>query len=135
MFDDLHETFARDIYVYQDEETVIISTNPSYNFLYRNAGSSQQTVTKQPVTSTISARIKYINGDEDVSVLDGASRISLPAGSVRIKIPTADFAFIKDAKRVEFEGGIYSLKTVGSPIGMFGIKYYAFFLVPLDTHE
>ncbi len=132
VFDDLHDTFARDIYVYQQQNRVIISTNQNYNFLYGNAGSSAQSVTDAPVTQTISARIKYINADEDFSVMDGTSRVSLPAGSVRIKIPTASYSFLKDAKRIEFDGKIYILKSFGNPIGMFSVNYYSFFLIPLD---
>jgi hypothetical protein len=36
VFDDLHDTFAREIKFIQDAKRVILSTDPNYNYLYNN---------------------------------------------------------------------------------------------------
>ena len=35
VFDDIHDTFARDIKFIKDAQKIILSTDPNYNYLYK----------------------------------------------------------------------------------------------------
>jgi hypothetical protein len=134
-FDNVHETFKQDIVVYKDAENTITAMTPSYNSIYGSGGSSALSITKTSVQKTIGARIKYISSDEDYfisSELNSQMKITIPRGSIRIKISSADFDYIKEAKRIEFNGVRYNIVSDGLPIGPFSPAYYAVFLTPID---
>ena len=81
------------------------------------------------------ARIKYLNaGEQDLSdgSIDSQLGIELIDGSVRITVSLADSEILKEAKRCEFEGRKYQIKSKGDPTGIFGPQYVHFFLKPLD---
>ena len=56
--DDLHDTFARDVYVYKAAVITVSTPSQSYNTIYGNAGSTTP-ITYTPQSSTVSARILY----------------------------------------------------------------------------
>jgi head-tail adaptor len=134
IIDDIHETFARNITVFEEGEKVLISASSEYNAIYGRARTGS-TTQKVSVSHTIKARIKYINSEETI-LADGAmnsqSDIELIDGSVRITVDADGFAILKEAKRAEFEGRRYKIVSKGNPTGIFGPQYYHFFLQPLD---
>ena len=54
---DLHDTFGRDIVVYKEAQKVIISTDPSYNYLYNTASSANKTIENAPAFSIFRASL------------------------------------------------------------------------------
>ena len=93
---DMHDTFARDIYVYV-EETSSVPVELNYNPLYgrrKNTAkiSSEQTLTKY----TYSARIFYKNEHKE-DIIDGNGQMNLIAseGQVRIKVKSDAYEKIK----------------------------------------
>jgi hypothetical protein len=134
-FDNLHDTFQQTITAYKDAEKTIVATTPSYNSIYGNAGSSATSVTKTTVSQNIEARIKYMSSDEEYfisSELNSQIKVTIPRGSIRIKVKAADYDYIKESKRIEFNGVRYNILTDGKPIGPFAPAYYAVFLTPID---
>jgi hypothetical protein len=134
IIDDIHETFARFITVYEEGEKVLISASSQYNAIYGKTRTGSST-TKTSVSHRIKARIKYIEASEEIfsnpsfaSQLD----IELIKGSVRITVDASGFKILKEAKRAEFEGRRYKISSKGNPTGIFGPQYYHFFLEPLD---
>ena len=134
-FDDLHETMSQTITAYKDAEKSIVAMSPSYNAIYGSGGSSPSTITKTAVSSSIEARMKYIHSDEEyfmASEINSQFKVTIPRGSIRIKISSTDFDFIKEAKKIEFNGVRYNIISGGTPIGPFTPAYYAVFLTPVD---
>ena len=134
IIDDIHETFSRNITVFEEGEKVLISASSEYNAIYGRARTGS-TTTKTVVSHTIKARIKYINAKEDFFTdpsVNSQLDIELIDGSVRITVDLDGFAILKDAKRCEFEGRRYKIVSKGNPTGIFGPQYYHFFLQPLD---
>ena len=43
---DMHDTFARSIFVYKESLKVIISSDPNFNYLYNNVKGVKQTIRK-----------------------------------------------------------------------------------------
>lgn len=135
IIDNVHETFARTITVYEEGERVLIAASSTYNNVYGKTNTGGTSVSRTSVSHSIKARIKYINA-KDESLTDGEINsqpdIDLINGSVRITVDESGFAILKEAKRCEFEGRKYEIASKGSATGILGPQYYHFFLKPLD---
>ena len=114
IIDDIHETFARTITVYEEGE---------------------KTTEKTVVSHLVKARIKYIKADES-NITDGkiGSQLGIEIinGLVRITVNKDGFEILKEAKRCEFEGRKYTISSKGNPTGIFGPQYYHFYLSPIE---
>ena len=135
IIDDIHETFARNITVYEEGEKVLISASSEYNGIYGKTSTGSSSTKKVVVSHTVNARIKYINAQEK-NFSDGnvssQPDIDLVDGSVRITVNADGFDILKEAKRCEFEGRKYTIDSKGNPTGIFGPQYYHFFLSPIE---
>ena len=58
------------------------------------------------------------------------SRVVLPAGSVKLKVDSTGYDYIKDAKRIEFDGKRFAIKHNPRPIGFFEPTFQEFILIP-----
>lgn len=135
IIDDIHETFARNITVYEEGRKVLIAASSEYNGIYGKTNSGQTSTTKTIVSHTVKARIKYINArEQNLSDSEVASQlgIELIEGSVRITVDADGFEILKEAKRCEFEGRKYTINSKGNPTGIFGPQYYHFYLSPIE---
>ncbi len=135
IIDDIHETFARNITVYEEGEKVLISASSEFNGIYGKTSTGSSSTRKVVVSHTVNARIKYINAREQ-NFADGnvssQPDIDLVDGSVRITVNADGFDILKEAKRCEFEGRKYTIDSKGNPTGIFGPQYYHFFLSPIE---
>ena len=135
IIDDIHETFARTITVYEEGERVLIAASSTYNGIYGKTAGGGSSVSKTVVSHSIKARIKYMQVDEN-NLADGQINsqldISLINGSVRITVDSSGYDILREAKRCEFEGRKYEIVSKGQPTGIFGPQYFHFFLKPLD---
>ena len=133
---DLHDTFSREITVYKNAKRVAIASSPSFNAIYGNSGATN-TSEYQTVSATFSARIYYLKMDEEFfqnssAGTDSQNKIIMPNGSVKIVVDPTGYLFIREARKVEFDGITFSIRSDGNPIGLFGNQYYEFLLTPID---
>ena len=133
---DLHDTFSREIVVYKNAKKVAISSSPQYNSIYGNAGSSTS-IDYETVSATFMARIYYIKSDEehfsDLNSNKGSqNKIIMPQGSVKIVVDPDGYLYIKEARKVEFDGITFAIRSDGNPMGLFANQYYEFYLTPID---
>ena len=133
---DLHDTFSREITVYKNAKRVAIASSPSFNAIYGNSGATN-TIEYQTVSQTFLARVYYLKMDEELlsgpsSGADSQNKIIAPNGSVKIVVDPQGYSFIKEARKVEFDGITFSIRSDGNPIGLFGNQYYEFLLTPVD---
>ena len=138
IIDDIHETFARNITVYEEGRKILIAMSSQYNGIYGKTSSGSSSTSTSAVSHTIKARIKYIDANEknlSNESIRSQIEVTLPDGSVRITVDAAGFNILKEAKRCEFEGGKYELATKGNPTGIFGPQYHHFYLKPLKGLE
>lgn len=135
---DLHDTFGRDIVVYKEAKKVVISTDPSYNHLYGNSGSSTPSIQNTPVRKVFKARIRY---DTDRSLeyfgeTDAQVKVSRtdPSSTVRIKLKAEDYNYIKEAKRIELDGRMFHVESDPRAHGLFDVvQFYTLFLKPIES--
>lgn len=132
---DIHDTFARDITCVKEANRVILSTDPNYNFLYKNVKGSVTTVQRKINSKIIKARILYI-GRQNEELFDGQTaaqiKIEQVVGEVRIKVGKEDYDYLKGTKRVEFDGRMFTMTSDERPHGIFSPHFYTFYLKPID---
>lgn len=135
VFDDIHDTFAREIKFIKDAQRVILSTNPNYNYLYKNTRGQIQSVKRQIIEDVFMARILYI-GKQDEDLFDGETnsqiKVDKHIGEVRIKVDKKGYEYLKDTKRCEFDGRKFSIVSDEMPHGLFSPRYYNFYLKAID---
>ena len=126
---DMHDTFARNIYVYV-EETSSVPVELNYNPLYgrrKNTAkiSSEQTLTKY----TYSARIFYKNEHKE-DIVDGNGQMNLMAseGQIRIKVKSDAYEKIKICSRIEVDDELYVVDGDPKIIGPFDAQFYSIYL-------
>ena len=83
------------------------------------------------------ARIYYIKSEEEhfaeMNTSKGSqNKIILPQGSVKIVVDPDGYNYIKEARKVEFDGITFSIRSDGNPMGLFANQYYEFYLTPID---
>jgi hypothetical protein len=61
IIDDIHETFARNITVYEEGEKILIAASPQFNGIYGRTPSGSKTTKKVVVSHTLNVRIKKLN--------------------------------------------------------------------------
>ena len=133
VMEDIHETFAREITVFKEASQIVIITDPSFNPLYNTAGQTTSYV-NTPVYKTFKVRIQYNDdiGKKYWSESGLASQIKLEAvvGSVRIKIKSEDYQYIKDGRRFDVDGKRFVLNSTFKPHGLFDNQFYTLYLKP-----
>lgn len=133
---DLHDTFSREITVYKNAKRIAIASSPSFNAIYGTSGATN-TTEYQTVSATFMARVYYLKMDEEFlsnnsAGTDSQNKIIMPNGSVKIVVDPRGYLFIKEARKVEFDGITFSIRSDGNPIGLFSNQYYEFLLTPID---
>lgn len=122
LFDDLHDTFEKDVYVFIEEATSLISS-VNYNSTYGRSLNQSKGVSDKVLTKyTISARVHYFKkGEEDVMDDTG-----LPSSEnvIRLKVDKAGLEKLKIATFIEVDGVKCSIVSDPEGIGPFDINYY-----------
>lgn len=134
IFDDVFETFQRSITVIMNPEMTVLTTSPSYNAFY---GTDDSRAVNEPTYTTKSytfkAKIRYLSNDKPMYPgSTNQTRMLYPAGTVKIKVDAAAWPYLKEARKVEFDGRRYQFASDYKPNGMFGPRYYSFLLTPIN---
>ena len=102
VFENLHDTFARDIKFIKDAKRVILSTDPNYNYLYNNVRGNVASVKYKITEKIFKARILYI-GRQNEDIFDGEAgaqiKVDKHIGEVRIKVDKEGYSYLKDTKK------------------------------------
>jgi len=134
LYNKLHETFSQEITVYKNGKKTLIAHDPKYNSVYgRNNLGKRDSVEYETISETFGARIYYIKTEEELFNNENSQvKVIMPKGSVKVIVKEEGFKFIKESRRVEFDGRKFSIHTDGSPYGLTGNLFYTFYLTPLD---
>tara|TARA_S200000501_G_C20730046_1_gene702396 strand:+ start:195 stop:647 length:453 start_codon:yes stop_codon:yes gene_type:complete len=132
----VHETFARDIKFIKDAKRIILSTDPNYNYLYKSVRGSVSTVKREITEKTFKARILYVGRQEDGlfdSEANAQIKVEKNIGEVRIKVDSTGHSYLKEAKRVELDGRLFTVSSDERPHGLFSPQFYTFYLKPINS--
>jgi hypothetical protein len=138
VFDDVHDTFSREIFVYKihTQRLVGINVNQSYNALYDQAvdmiekDGSQSENHDEVLKVATQARIYYFGKqtDKEEGLSGQQTAITFPTGSIRLKINLAAYEILKDAKEVEVDGELFNVESDAAKAGLFTTRYYVLYL-------
>jgi hypothetical protein len=137
--DTLHTTFAQTITVYKNAKKTLIASTPKWNSLYgRTNTGSNSSVEYTTISDTFSARIYYKDMDKEFMSADTAeqagsqNKVVLPDGSVEIVVKEAGYNYIREARRVYFDGRYFAISSDGKPSGLVDNQFFTFVLTPID---
>ena len=135
----LHTTFARTITVYKNKKKTLIASTDSWNSLYKRTNSgSNSSVEYTTVSDTLDARIYYVDMDKEYLADEAGAqtgtqnKVILPDGTVKIVVKEDGYNYIREARRVEFDGTKFAIKSDGSPRGLTENRFFTFILTPID---
>ena len=133
VFDDIHDTFARDIVVFQRENEIFVATNGTYNALYSRIKDAPTTRAKVN-QFTVKARILYQQEQKEMDLPGARAQINVPIseGSVRVKIDKAGYELFLKATKIEIDGEIFRIVSDPSKVGPFAVKFYTLYLRRAD---
>jgi hypothetical protein len=130
VFTNVHDTFARDIYVFVEKRIATRPSVASYNPLYGKAKDASQVSGKTVLTKfTFKARIFHEN-DQGENVLDGNGQLNLKSsdGRVRIKVDEKAYEKIKICSRIEVDDILYVVDSDAKSVGPFSATFFMLYL-------
>ncbi len=122
-FNNIHDTFARQVVAWKTPERIVISSDSSYNFLYNDQESIE--VAYIPVSGTFDCRIQW----QDPSKMMGLPEIreEVRGNICRIKAKKDFIDFISDVEKIEIDGRPVQALGSSRPHGLFNIDFYTLF--------
>ena len=133
----LHTTFARTITVYKNGRQTLVASNQTWNALYRKSANNNADVSYATLSETFDARIYYKDLSKEYLANEGQqggtqNKIILPDGVVKIVVEEAGYDYIREARRVHFDGRYFAIKSDGNPDGLVDNQFFTFTLTPID---
>ena len=133
VFDDMHDTFARPVQVFEKKNELFVATNSTYNALYSRLKDSttKRTIVNQ---TTVMARIRYEQNQREIDIPGSRAQVNVPLGEgvVRVKIEAAGYELFKKATKIEIDGEAFRIVSDASKVGPFVIKFYTLYLRRAD---
>jgi hypothetical protein len=127
---DVHDTFARNIYVYVKEASSV-PAELNYNPLYgRKKNTATIPSTDNVLTKyTFAARIFY-NNIQTEEIVDANAQMNLLAsdGKIRIKVKSSAYEKIKICSRIEVDDELYVVDSDPKIVGPFDAQFYSIYL-------
>jgi len=125
VFNDIHDTFARDITIFKKEKQVFVGTNSTYNALYSRMR-DQKGSDKVVESINVKARIAYAGSFESARSNDEneITGLDIPQDHVRIKIDETGYNLLRQATDIEIDGELFNITSDASKAGMFSVKYF-----------
>lgn len=122
-FNNIHDTFSRQVVAWKTPERVVISSDSNYNFLYNEQESIE--VSYVPISGIFNCRIQW----QDPSKMMGWPEIreEVRGNLCRIKAKKDFVDFISDAEKIEIDGRPVQALGTNRPHGLFNIDFYTLF--------
>lgn len=125
VFDDIHDTFAREITIFKKQKQIFIATNSTYNALYsriKNEKGSDKVVEVIKIKARIAyaGNFEFLRQNNENEILG----IDIPSDHIRIKVNEQGFNIIKQATDIEVDGELFNVNSDAAKSGMFSVKYY-----------
>lgn len=124
-FNNLHDTFGRNVIIYKESKKVNIFTNEDYISIYRNRNQGENfTFSYETVSGIFPMRIKWLKPDEEKNLpID----IDVPNQVCRLKMKKDAFDFLSGNQSVFIDGVSCELIAGYRPHGLFEIDFYTLY--------
>jgi len=122
-FNNIHDTFARQVVAWKTPERVVISSDSNYNFLYNDQESIE--VAYIPVSGSFNCRIEWQDPSKVMAWPE--IREEIRGNICRIKAKKDFVDFISNAEKIEIDGRPVQSMGTNRPHGLFNIDFYTLF--------
>lgn len=133
-FDDLHDTFKKTVYLFTKVVPQHTTISDNHNYLFNQ---TKPVVPSEPsyTKTSITARVKHMDRSEIAKIpgTQAQTNIQLPEGLIRLKVQDDDYAAIRKAAKIDFEGLTYTLFSDAGKIGPFKTNYYTLYFKRADA--
>lgn len=134
LFNDLHDTYAREIYMFKQRNELVITNNPNHSYVWDDAPDNTQPEFTL-VSGSFKGRILYANKQDkgflSTKQIGGGEdqlKDELFDGDVRIKLDPTGAAFIGDSQKARFDDVMFEIISHPRPHGLFEPKWQTFYL-------
>ena len=134
----LHTTYAKPVTIYQTEQQVVVSTDPSYNFIY-NASPNSSDVIDIIQSGVYNMRIHYprkfeLENLSAVGINGGGNQINMQKSNYLVKLIVDSGAknILQSCNKVMFNDVFYQMQSDPKPHGTVGYQFYNFYLSALN---
>ncbi len=128
VFDDLHDTFKKEIIVFTKSVGTYSGQTSGHNYLF-DKNTPRVVAEPEYTSSTIYARVKHMDRSEIAKIpgIQAQTNIQLPEGLIRLKIKNEDYALLSKASKIAYSGLTYTLFSDAGKIGPFDAEYYTMY--------
>lgn len=124
-FDNLHDTFSRNVVIYKESKKVNIFTNEDYISIYRNINQGDNfTFSYEAISGIFSMRIKWLKPDEEKNM---PIEVDTPNQVCRLKMKKDAFDFLSGHQSVFVDGISCELIAGYRPHGLFDVDFYTLY--------
>tara|TARA_R110000751_G_C13605331_1_gene462675 strand:- start:106 stop:549 length:444 start_codon:yes stop_codon:yes gene_type:complete len=128
IFNDIFDTFKRDVVVYKEPKKVISQINTDSIFGYGEAADAVN-YSYVPQSGTYSAKIKYIErASDDPYVMQFQSDIETSLVRIKVKDDARKYINTGKTEKVEFDGKSFSVRGNEVIKNFLGSEFYVFYL-------
>ena len=125
VFDDIHDTFAREITMFKKEKQVFVATNNTYNALYsriKNEKGSNKVVEEIKIKARVAyaGNFEFLRQNSENEIMG----IDIPSDHIRIKLNKEGYDILKQATDIEIDGELFNVSSDPAKSGMFSVKYF-----------
>lgn len=125
-FNDLHDTFARNVVVYKTPKINNIATTEDYISIYRNMNQGANLeFSYEAVSGIFPMRINWIKPNEEKNI---PVETDVPSQICRLKMRKDAFDFLSGYQSVYVDGVPCELIQGYKPHGLFGIDFYTIYV-------
>lgn len=132
VFDNIHDTFSREIEIYTNEQESIINIDNTANPLFPNK--NNKNIHKNFKSYKKKARIKYIGDQEKVVGIGSNNQLNLAfsRGEIRLKVDEETFNLIKNSTKIKVDDALCELISSPARPGPFSPNYWTIQLKRLN---
>ena len=135
----VHDEFSRDIVVIKQGSRTIVAQDPSYNLFYDRNKLGDKSINTTSTRHLVKGRVSYtepkLDSYSDPSI-QSQIRLRLPSGSIRIKLDQDGFDLMRGVRQIEFDGGVFGVRSDFKPLRVFENQFFVFYASPLEeSHE
>lgn len=124
-FDNLHDTFGRNVVIYKESKKVNIFTNEDYISAYRNTNQGENfTFSYETVSGNYPMRIKWLDPNEEKNI---PMEIDFPNQVCRLKMKKDAFDFLSGQQSLFIDGIPCEMIAGYKPHGIVDINFYTVF--------
>jgi hypothetical protein len=124
-FDNLHDTFSRNVIIYKESKKVDIFTNEDFISVYRDSSQGENfSFSYEAVSGSFPMRIKWLDPNEEKNI---PIQVDMPNQVCRLKMKKDAFDFLNGLQSLSIDGVECEMIAGYKPHGILDVQFYTIF--------